>query len=265
MQIARRTARAGVYAEDRYQRGLESWRRKTSPWLAVICGPLIVGGLVILVVDRQDLSWFGGAIAGIFMTGWIWIRESPPRYVEQWHDGAEGERKTEKALRPLEKRGWTVVHDIQEARFGNYDHVAVGPSGVYLLETKNLQGIVEVRDGVTHLKRRHDSQAVERFQRIHDRALAGATHIKGEIEQRSGHRTWVQAVVIFWSEFPAQMLEEDRCVYIHGSGLKAWLERRPLKLDEEQVEHIARVVERFGDEQTDEIANAQPAQRAVRA
>ncbi|HUB36190.1 MAG TPA: nuclease-related domain-containing protein, partial [Solirubrobacteraceae bacterium] len=58
-----------------------------------------------------------------------------------WGLGAEGERRTERALRPLVRSGWSIVHDV-EARYGNYDHIAVGPAGVFLLETKNLRGIV---------------------------------------------------------------------------------------------------------------------------
>jgi hypothetical protein len=82
MQIARRTARAGVYAEDRYQRGLESWRHKTRPLLTVMFGPFIVGGIVVLVVDKNVLLWFAGVVFGVFVTLWIMVRESPPHYVE---------------------------------------------------------------------------------------------------------------------------------------------------------------------------------------
>ena len=42
-------------------------------------------------------------------------------------------------LAPLERRGWAVGHDLP-ARFGNDDHLVVGPSGAYLLETKRFVG-----------------------------------------------------------------------------------------------------------------------------
>jgi Nuclease-related domain len=68
---------------------------------------------------------------GVGATAWIWLRESPPGYIETWQTGAEGERKTEKALRRLETSGWTVVHDIDAGR-GNYDHIAVSGAGVFV-------------------------------------------------------------------------------------------------------------------------------------
>lgn len=182
--IGRRTTRAGVYAERRYQRGLESWRLETMP---------------------------------------------------------EGECKTEKALRPLEQAGWSVVHDLRR-RYGNYDHIAVGPAGVYLFETKNLQGILDIRCGAPHLRRRHDPDASVVFRRYRPRALGAAASLEEQIQEHSGYSTWVQAVVVFWAEFPEGLVEDGRCVYIHGARLREWLGERPQRLDEEQLAHIARVV-----------------------
>jgi hypothetical protein len=244
MAAIKRSSHAGVYAEQRYQRGLQSWRRNTRPILALLCGPFILGGLVVLVLDGHRLSWAAGAVFGVFAAIWIVIRESPPRYVEQWQDGAEGERMTEKSLRALEQDGWTVRHDIQQ-RYGNYDHIAVGPSGVYLLETKNLQGIVEIRDGVPHLSRRHDPEASARFAQIRPCALRAAARIKDDIQRRSGHSTWVQAVIVFWSEFPAEFAEDGALVYVHGSRLQAWLRERPDRLDHETLGRVAAAVDAY--------------------
>jgi hypothetical protein len=242
MEFIRRSSQAGAYAEQRYQRGLQSWRRNTQGILALVCGPFIAAGLVVLVLDGHGFSWSAGAVFGAFAGIWIAIRESPPRYVEQWQHGAEGERKTEKTLRSLECEGWTIRHDIQVPH-GNYDHIAVGPSGVYLLETKNLQGVVEIRDGAPRLSRRHDPEASAHFERIRPHALSSAARIKDEIQQRSGHSVWVQAVIVFWSEFPERLAEDATCVYVHGSLLKAWLRARPVKLEGDDVSRIVAAVE----------------------
>jgi hypothetical protein len=255
MAIDRRVTRAGVYAEQRYQRGLKSWRRRANPLLAMLCGPFIVAGLVVLLADKQSLSWGGGAICGAAAMMWLIFRETPPRYVEQWHDGAEGERKTAKALRTLERQGWTVVHDIQQ-RYGNYDHIAVGPSGVYLLDSKNLQGVVEIKNGMPHLSRRHDPEARSAIEQIRPRALAAAAGIKEAIQRRTGQCLWVQAVVVFWSEFPEGFVEDGKCVYSHGSRLKAWLPGRPEQLDPAQIHEIAEAIKHLAEESEDSRAGA---------
>jgi hypothetical protein len=236
--VLKRRPRAGAYAEQRYRRGLRSWRA-TNRWLfAGFCGPFIAAGIVVGILNRDLLPWMAGFVAGAFMALWITFRDAPPRYVETWREGAEGERKAEKALKPLERDGWHVVHDLQNGR-GNYDHIAVGPGGAYLLESKKLQGVVSVEGGVPHLTRRHDPEQALIFDRVRPRALAGAARLKSEIEQRTGHRIWVQAVVVFWSEFPEGLIEDDRCVFIDGSQLCSWLQNQPTRLTQAEVEKVS--------------------------
>lgn len=246
MAISRSRTTAGGYADGRYRRGLASWRRRSDPILAAVFGPFLIGGFVVLILEQQLLSWSAGVIFGLLMGVGIALRESPPRYVEQWRDGAEGERKTANALKRLEKRGWTVVHDVKQ-RYGNYDHIAVGPHGVYLLESKNLEGIVEIKNGVPQVNRRHDPEAQRTIGQIRSQALGEAVSVKQAIQQRTGHRLWVHAVVVFWSEFPEQLVEADPCVYIHGSRLRSWLSERPATLKAEQVGEIATAIRRLAE------------------
>jgi hypothetical protein len=263
-----RKARAGVYAEGRYREGLRSWRRKNRKLFAVASGPFIVAGIAVGIADGHVIAWTAGVVAGGFLALWATFREMPPRYVEKWHDGAEGERKTEKTLRRFERAGWCVVHDVQwryrnpEGEWGyrNYDHIAVGRAGVYLLETKNLQGIVDIRDGVPRLSRRHDSGKQEAFGHIPKSALSAAANLKEDIEQRTGHRIWVQAIVVFWSEFPEGLVENDKCVFIHGSRLRCWMESRPNRLTEAEAEEIAAGVEAIAnDEAAGDVTSDAPA------
>jgi hypothetical protein len=240
--IASARSRAGTYAEWRYRRGLRSWRARNRRLFAAYLGPFIVAGIAVGILAGNPVAWLAGLLAGAFIAIWIAFREMPPRYVEHWRDGAEGERKTERALKPLERAGWHVSHDVQNGR-GNYDHIVVGPSGVYLLDSKNLQGIVDIRDGVPHLARRHDPDSNVVFKRIQSHTLAAAAGLKEEIQARTGHRTWVQAVVVFWSEFPEGFAESDRCVFISGPWLCDWLEGRPDRLSRASVEEIAAGVE----------------------
>lgn len=186
-------------------------------------------------------------MAGAFTGAWLVLRDSPPRYVEQWHDGAEGERKTEKALKGLEQGGLHVVHDV-EARYGNYDHIAVGHRGVLLLDSKNYQGTIEFRDGMPHLRRGLDPDADMRCDRIRRRALSAAVRLKEDIERRTGRRLWVQAVVVFWCDFPEQLIDDGRCVFVHGSELANWIERRTHVLDPSSVTELSAVLDELAAE-----------------
>ena len=206
--------------------------------MIAVLGPTLAIGIAGLVVYGHEISWLAGALAGTAIATWAMFRDTPPRYVEQWRDGAEGERKTEKALRPLERSGLWVLHDVP-SRHGNYDHIAVGRSGVFLLESKNLQGTVELRDGVPQLLRRLDPEAKLRFERIRPTALGSAAALKAEIEERTGLRIWVQALVVFWSPFPQGVVEDGRCVFLEGARLPRWMADRPGRLTPESVERIS--------------------------
>jgi hypothetical protein len=41
--------------------------------------------------------------------------------------------------------------------------------------------------------------------------------LEGGHRATGGHRVWVQAVVVFWSRFPEGLVEDDRCVWVHGT------------------------------------------------
>lgn len=54
-----------------------------------------------------------------------------------WLRGARSETAVADTLAELRPDGYTVMHDIEQDREGNVDHLVSGPSGVYLIETKH--------------------------------------------------------------------------------------------------------------------------------
>ena len=72
------------------------------------------------------------------------------RVADAYERGADGEVATAHALAALPVSGWFVLHDVRwpGKRFANIDHVAIGPGGVFVIDSKAWSGVVEVRDGV---------------------------------------------------------------------------------------------------------------------
>ena len=247
MAFRGRSARAGSYAQARYRRGLRTWRSRTRLILTVGFGPFIVVGLVGLIVEGHRAAWAAGALFGAGAAAIIAMRETPPVYVENWRTGAQGERKTGKVLRSLQQPPWLIVHDVACAR-GNYDHVVVGPAGVFLLETKNLNGVVHMRDGEPHLRRRSDPEADQACRWIRVSALAGAASLSSEIQRRTGCRLWVRAVVVLWSGFDEGLVEEERCTFVHGSRLCDWIAGQPIPAHPAAIDDFAAAVEAMATE-----------------
>ncbi|MGH2902811.1 MAG: nuclease-related domain-containing protein [Solirubrobacteraceae bacterium] len=145
--------------------------------------------------------------------------------------------RTHKELAGL---GWHMVEDVDTGH-GNYDHILVGSAGVYFLETKNLTGIVEIRDGKAWLRRRHDPEGERRLE-LQRQVLGGSAKVFDEIERRCGQRVWVNGVVVLWSDFPQEVVEVDKITYVHGSKLRAWLSSQPDRLDPSAVASVAGVL-----------------------
>jgi len=62
-----------------------------------------------------------------------------------WKVGAEGERRVAEVL--AEAQGVEVLHDRRiPGSKANIDHIAIGPSGVFVIDAKKYSGTVEVRD-----------------------------------------------------------------------------------------------------------------------
>ncbi|WP_337063102.1 nuclease-related domain-containing protein [Kineococcus sp. G2] len=70
------------------------------------------------------------------------------REQRNWEAGAEGERLVAEALAVLEADGWTVLHDVRwpGRQRANLDHVAIGPGGVVVIDSKNWTGAVSFRE-----------------------------------------------------------------------------------------------------------------------
>jgi hypothetical protein len=58
-----------------------------------------------------------------------------------WRKGAAGEAAVAETLAGL-PNDFVVVNDVSQ-RFGNIDHVVIGPTGIYVIDTKNWRGTVK--------------------------------------------------------------------------------------------------------------------------
>ncbi len=67
----------------------------------------------------------------------------------RWEYGAADERATANALKTV-PAGWTVLHDVRwpGRPFATIDHIAIGPAGVFVIDSKAWSGTVRLADGV---------------------------------------------------------------------------------------------------------------------
>ena len=173
----RRASSAGASAARRYRRlaakdADEQRRVRTPRAVAIVAGASAAAGVAVFVLCRGAnalvVRWMRSqfptthatrteyvpmslsvalAVAAVLAAGAtlgrdLWGRRQS---TEAYRVGAEGERGAARVLAPLEGRGWIVLHDrLMSKGRENIDHIAIGPAGVVVIETKNWSGKVRV-------------------------------------------------------------------------------------------------------------------------
>jgi len=119
--------------------------------------PLVSPGL-------EQLLAVAAALGAAFVLGEAAF--SKRRTTEAWRRGALGEQATARFLEPLEAAGYVVLHDrrIPGSR-ANIDHVVVGPSGVWVIESKNWSGKVSIKGSRLLRNGRNEARALEEANR----------------------------------------------------------------------------------------------------
>lgn len=133
------------------------------------------------------------------------------------HDrGASGEEHVGGLLNVL-PRGWRVAHDVSFGH-GNVDHVAIGPPGVFVVETKSHAGPIKL-------------------ERLHGATLRQA-QAQRKIVERVLH-VEVEPLLVFsraWVDRPLARRKGVRVIPARMLG--GYLRSLPGTLDEEQIDAI---------------------------
>jgi Nuclease-related domain len=184
--------------------------------------------------DRRCLNQKVHARNEEFATPGTWARAE---FGRQWWKKiresrrAVGEQQTAAVLGRL-GAGWYSLHDVPHSR-GNWDHICVGPAGVFVLETENVSRPAIVSDDT--LRSGRTTYRGVRFRRA-------AMELRDEIGSRGGRCPYVHAVVVLWGEFAQRVCDEKGVRYVAGDELLEWLCLRPAELSESQVASLRAVV-----------------------
>lgn len=136
---------AGASAQARYERGRQEHAARIRRGWPVLVGLILIMMLgTYLVAQAYVGQAWAGAIAAILGSVTM-LGITRTEWLDSWRIGAEGERKTASYLAGLEQAGFIVRHDRRVPGYGgNVDHIAVGPTGVWVIETKSYRGGVDV-------------------------------------------------------------------------------------------------------------------------
>jgi len=158
-------------------------RRKLRRILAAVL--VLTGTVVALAV--AGFWWWLASVMGYPLL-WILWRESDRGGIldpfPHWR-GRKGEMSVAAELNRL-PHGYRVLNGIESAK-GNVDHVVIGPTGVFAIETKNVSGTLSQRHGRL-TKDGYDAEGVV------TQAVAEAMEIRRRLRD-AGLDRWVEAVL----------------------------------------------------------------------
>jgi hypothetical protein len=131
------TERAGASGRAFASERLRAFVRPKAPLIALTLAVIIsFGALVFVLPSRFDAVKgfaFGAWSTFVLMYAYHWFMIASG--ASQSMMGEQGEVWTDEALQPLRKRGWRVVNHLT-LKHGDIDHVAIGPGGLMVIESK---------------------------------------------------------------------------------------------------------------------------------
>jgi hypothetical protein len=135
--------RPGASAMGEYRRrratDWHTWRATVPQRLAGVLAAGIATGLATAAVAGPGVARVTGLAAAALLAWLLRFRPSPATVA--WRRGAEGERRTARLLVSLERHGFQVFHDLAvPGSAANVDHLVVGPTGVYVIDSKRYRG-----------------------------------------------------------------------------------------------------------------------------
>jgi hypothetical protein len=215
-------------------------RRRAAEWtlylrtlplrLAGVALTSLVAGLAIDQVAPALAGWAGLVAAGL--VGWR-LRFRVSGDARNWQRGARGERRTARQLDRLTHHGWVVFHDLAVPDSGaNADHLAIGPAGVFLVDSKNWRGRLAFAPDGTLWHGSYPLTATLATIGFEAQAIAGALAVPGLLVE--------PLLVVHGSTIPWGEQYLGGVAILPAHWLAATLLALPPQLTDQQVTHLAR-------------------------
>lgn len=224
-ELRRQRALAGAARAGRYSREL-AWDRQLT-FLRRAWWPVLSLMVLCPVLSVPFVLWQGGASGWIFLgamsASGFWLAVLFTVLVSGTAAqlmGVTAEEWTVEELRPSLRRGWRLVNGLKLRGDADIDHIAVGPAGVVVLETKwSAEG--------WPLGDPSDSFMKDRLARASEQARQSRRAVAAHFSRELGGAP-VRAAVVLWSgtstdATSAELTNGSDVTVVRGSALKRWI------------------------------------------
>jgi hypothetical protein len=123
---------------------------------------------------------------------------------------------------------------------GDWDHVLVGPAGIFCVSTKSQRGTYSVRPDGTYLLNGKETKHIHQSQSL-------ALRLKDELERVAGPVPWIQPVLIAPFTYVDFQTFQNKAWVLHEQNLNEVFLNAPEKLKPADIERIAKAVKYIAD------------------
>lgn len=185
--------------------------------------------------------FFGGAL--IYSVPRMRAARRKLKYLKQ---GRDGERAVAECLDQLRETGAKVLHDLQGEKF-NLDHVVVGRTGIYAVETKTISKPID-----SDAKIVYDGEKVVlgRFQPSRNpvvQASAQANWLRQLLYEAVGKEYSIRPVVVFpgWFVERASNYRKSQVWVLEPKALVKFIQNEPAVLSDAEISTISFFLKRY--------------------
>jgi hypothetical protein len=183
------------------------------------------------------------AVITVAFAAWKFFRLRPK--MKQLRQAIDGEKAVGQFLERLRESGYVVFHDIVGKGF-NIDHVLIGPTGVYTIETKTWS---KPADRDARITFNGTTLLAGKFEPDRDpitQAKAQSSWLRSVITESTGRKVRVFPVILFPGWYVDQAPASRNELWIlEPKALPAFLDNEPMTLSQEDRNLVAFHVSRF--------------------
>jgi|WetSurMetagenome_2_1015567.scaffolds.fasta_scaffold98154_3 hypothetical protein len=144
------------------------------------------------------------------------LDEIGKRNYRTWGRGAGAELVVKRSLMSLDD-DYKIMNDFQTGKW-NIDHICVGPTGIFAIETKACRGTVSYADNKLKIN------GVDLKHNYLGQAKRGSLFLNKLIEKKTGKYYFVVPVLVFpHAEMDSSINHQIEGVWVGGRGFERWI------------------------------------------
>ncbi|HZS18075.1 MAG TPA: nuclease-related domain-containing protein [Candidatus Udaeobacter sp.] len=162
--------------------------------IAAFCEGAVLTGVVL---TRGGIAQLVLAFVIAFLLFWL-LRHASQRINAHeterlnWRKGALGEYEVGAELERLSD-DYAIFNNVNTAGFGNFDHIVVGPTGLFAIETKNWNGLISA-NGAGELTRNGKDSSTRHVHNFFHRVMMLREQI---VALTHSNDAYIRAVMVF--------------------------------------------------------------------